>query len=86
MIKITFPDASVREFEKGVTGLEIAQSISLRLAQEVLAVSVNGETWDLTRPIEEDAAVNLLKWEDEEGKHAYWHSSAHRGGCRCEPA
>ncbi|MCE5178942.1 MAG: threonine--tRNA ligase [Porphyromonadaceae bacterium] len=77
MIKITFPDASVREFEKGVTGLEIAQSISLRLAQEVLAVSVNGETWDLTRPIEEDAAVNLLKWEDEEGKHAYWHSSAH---------
>ncbi|MCE5205337.1 MAG: threonine--tRNA ligase [Porphyromonadaceae bacterium] len=77
MIKITFPDASVREFEKGVTGLEIAQSISQRLAQEVLAVSVNGETWDLTRPIEEDAAVNLLKWEDEEGKHAYWHSSAH---------
>ena len=77
MIKITFPDASVREFEKGVTGLEIAQSISQRLSQEVLAVSVNGETWDLTRPIEEDAAVNLLKWEDEEGKHAYWHSSAH---------
>lgn len=77
MIKITFPDASVREFEKGVTGLAIAQSISQRLAQEVLAVSVNGETWDLTRPIEEDAAVNLLKWEDEEGKHAYWHSSAH---------
>jgi threonyl-tRNA synthetase len=77
MIKITFPDASVREFEKGVTGLEIAQSISQRLAQEVLAVSVNGETWDLTRPIESDASVNLLKWEDEEGKHAYWHSSAH---------
>jgi len=77
MIKITFPDASVREYEKGVTGLEIAQSISQRLAQEVLAVSVNGETWDLTRPIEEDATVNLLKWEDEEGKHAYWHSSAH---------
>lgn len=77
MIKITFPDASVREFEKGVTGLEIAQSISQRLAQEVLAVSVNGETWDLARPIEEDATVNLLKWEDEEGKHAYWHSSAH---------
>jgi threonyl-tRNA synthetase len=77
MIKITFPDASVREYEKGVTGLEIAQSISQRLAQEVLAVSVNGETWDLTRPIEEDATVNLLKWEDDEGKHAYWHSSAH---------
>ena len=77
MIKITFPDATVREFEKGVTGLEIAQSISQRLAQEVLAVSVNGETWDLTRPIEADASVNLLKWEDEQGKHAYWHSSAH---------
>ncbi len=60
MIKITFPDASVREFEKGVTGLEIAQSISQRLAQDVLAVSVNGETWDLTRPIEADASVNLL--------------------------
>ncbi len=77
MIRITFPDGSVREYEKGVTGLEIAQSISQRLAQEVLAASVNGETWDLTRPIEEDATVNLLKWEDEEGKHAYWHSSAH---------
>ena len=77
MIKITFPDASVREYEKGVTGLEIAQSISQRLAQDVLAASVNGETWDLTRPIEEDAMVNLLKWDDEEGKHAYWHSSAH---------
>src|SRR5690554_1915702 len=77
MIRITFPDGSVREYEKGVTGLEIAQSISQRLAQEVLAASVNGETWDLTRPIEEDATVNLLKWEDDEGKHAYWHSSAH---------
>lgn len=77
MIKITFPDASVREYEKGVTGLEIAQSISQRLAQDVLAANVNGETWDLTRPIEQDATVNLLKWEDEEGKHAYWHSSAH---------
>ena len=77
MIKITFPDASVREYEKGVTGLEIAQSISQRLAQEVLAASVNGETWDLSRPIEEDAAVNLLKWDDDEAKHAYWHSSAH---------
>jgi len=77
MIRITFPDGSVREYEKGVTGLEIAQSISQRLAQEVLAATVNGETWDLTRPIEEDATVNLLKWDDEEGKHAYWHSSAH---------
>ena len=77
MIKITFPDASVREYEKGITGLEIAESISRRLAQDALAVSVNGETWDLTRPIENDSDVNILKWEDEQGKHAYWHSSAH---------
>ncbi|SFL31720.1 threonyl-tRNA synthetase [Porphyromonadaceae bacterium KH3CP3RA] len=77
MIKITFPDGSVREYEKGVTGIEIANSISPRLAQEVLAASVDGETWDLTRPIEHDASVRLLKWDDEEGKHAYWHSSAH---------
>lgn len=77
MIKITFPDGSVREYEKGVTGLEVASSISSRLAQEVLAASIDGETWDLMRPIEQDAAVRLLKWDDEEGKHAYWHSSAH---------
>lgn len=77
MIKITFPDNSVRTYEKGVTGLQIAESISSRLAREVLAASVNGETWDLTRPIHEDAVVHLLKWEDDEGKHAYWHSSAH---------
>ncbi|MGI6073702.1 MAG: threonine--tRNA ligase [Fermentimonas sp.] len=77
MIKITFPDSSVKEFERGVTGLEIAESISGRLAREALAVSVNGETWDLTRPIEKDSNVNIFKWEDDEGKHAYWHSSAH---------
>ncbi len=77
MIKITFPDNSVREYESGVTGLQIAESISSRLAKDVLAASVNGETWDLTRPINEDSSVNLLKWEDAEGKHAYWHSSAH---------
>ena len=77
MIKITFPDASVREYEKGITGLEIAESISRRLAQDALAVSVNGETWDLTRPIDNDSDVNILKWDDEQGKHAYWHSSAH---------
>ena len=77
MIKITFPDNTVKEFEKGITALEIAQGISSRLAREVLAATVNGETWDLTRPIDSDASVNLLKWEDEEGKHAYWHSSAH---------
>lgn len=77
MIKITFPDGSVREYKEGITSLEIAESISPRLAQEVLAASVNGETWDLTRSIEHDATVKLLKWEDEEGRHAYWHSSAH---------
>jgi threonyl-tRNA synthetase len=77
MIKITFPDNSVREFEKGVTGLQIAESISPRLAAEVLAVGVNDETWDLSRPIEHDASVKLYKWENDEGKHAYWHSSAH---------
>ncbi|HZJ79893.1 MAG TPA: TGS domain-containing protein, partial [Dysgonamonadaceae bacterium] len=77
MIKITFPDNTVKEFEKGITALEIAEDISSRLAREVLAASVNGETWDLTRPINEDASINLLKWEDDEGKHAYWHSSAH---------
>ena len=77
MIKITFPDNSVREFPKGTTALQIAESISSRLAQEVLAAEVNSETWDLTRPITEDAMVKLLKWEDDEGKHAFWHSSAH---------
>ena len=77
MIKITFPDNSVREYPKGTTAMQIAESISSRLAQEVLAASVNGETWDLTRPIEEDASVKLLKWDDEEGKHSFWHSSAH---------
>lgn len=77
MIKITFPDGNVREYEKGTTALQIAESISSRLAQDVLAASVNGETWDLTRPIESDSSIQLLKWDDEEGKHAYWHSSAH---------
>ena len=77
MIKVTFPDGSVREYVQGVTGLQIAESISPRLAQEVLAVGVNGETRDLMRPIDEDASVKLYKWDDEEGKHAYWHSSAH---------
>ena len=77
MIKITFPDDSVREFEKGVNALQIAESISSRLAKDVLAATVNGETWDLLRPINNDSTVNLLKWDDTEGKHAYWHSSAH---------
>lgn len=77
MIKITFPDNSVREYPAGTTSMQIAESISSRLAQEVLAASVNGEIWDLTRPITEDSTVKLYKWEDEEGKHAFWHSSAH---------
>ena len=77
MIKITFPDNSVNEFESGVTPLEIAESISSRLAQDVLASTVNGEAWDLMRPIDKDAAVKLFKWDDNEGKHAFWHSSAH---------
>ncbi|MDH6358544.1 threonine--tRNA ligase [Parabacteroides sp. PF5-9] len=77
MIKITFPDNTVREFAKGTTALQIAESISSRLAQDVLAADVNGDTWDLTRPIHQDSTVKLLKWDDEEGKHAYWHSSAH---------
>ncbi|WP_430814755.1 threonine--tRNA ligase [Carboxylicivirga sp. RSCT41] len=77
MIKITFPDQSVREFEAGVTGLEIAQSISPRLAKEVLSITVNDTLTDLTRPITTDASIKLHKWEDEEGKHAFWHSSAH---------
>jgi threonyl-tRNA synthetase len=77
MIKITFPDNSVKEFAEGTTSLQIAESISPRLASEVLAASVNGEVWDLTRPIMNDASVRLFKWDDDEGKHAYWHSSAH---------
>ena len=77
MIKITFPDGSVREFAQGVTGQQSAESISPRLAQEVLSIGVNGETWDLSRPITSDASIKLYKWDDEEGKHAYWHSSAH---------
>ena len=77
MIKITFPDNSVREYAEGVTAMQIAESISPRLAESVLAAKVNGEVWDLQRPIREDASIQLLKWEDEDGKHAYWHSSAH---------
>ena len=77
MIKITFPDGSVREYESGVTGLQIAESISSRLAQDVLACGVNGETQELNRPICEDATIALYKWEDAEGKHAFWHTSAH---------
>ncbi|MFC4666450.1 threonine--tRNA ligase [Falsiporphyromonas endometrii] len=77
MIKITFPDGSIREYESGITPMQIAESISPRLAKEVLAAGVNGEVRDLTRPITQDASVKLYKWEDPEGRHAYWHSSAH---------
>ncbi len=77
MIKITFPDGSVREYESGVTGLQIAESISSRLAQDVIACAVNGETTELNRPINGDAEIKLFKFEDEEGKHAFWHTSAH---------
>ena len=77
MIKITFPDGSVREFAKGTTAFQIAESISPRLAADSLAASVNGATVDMMRPIEEDASVKFYKWEDEEGKHAFWHTSSH---------
>ena len=77
MIKITFPDGSVREYEAGVSGYQIAESISSRLAQDVIACGVNGETIELNRPINEDAKVVLYKFGDDEGKHAFWHTSAH---------
>ena len=77
MIKITFPDNSVREYEAPVTGLQIAESISPRLAQDVVACSVNGEITELNRPINSDATIKLHKFDDEEGKHAFWHTSAH---------
>lgn len=76
-INLTLPDGSVRQVEQGTTALDVARSISSRLAEEVLAAEVNGETIDLTRPINEDATLRLLKWEDAEGKHAFWHTSAH---------
>ena len=77
MIQITFPDGNIRSYAAGTTGLEIAKSISEGLARNVLAVGVNGEVRDLTRPIQEDAAVMFYKWEDKEGKNTFWHSSAH---------
>lgn len=77
MIKITFPDGNFREYEAGITGWDIAGSISPRLQQDALAAGVNGQVWDLHRPINEDAEVKLFKWDDAEGKHAFWHSSAH---------
>ena len=77
MINITFPDGSVKQYEAGTTPLQIAESISSRLAQDVLAAKVNDQEWDISRPINDDATIQLFKWEDAEGKHAFWHSSAH---------
>ena len=77
MIKISFPDGAVREYEKGVTAMDIAKSISEGLARKVLAADVNGQIWDATRPINEDAALQLLTWNDIAGKSTFWHSSAH---------
>jgi threonyl-tRNA synthetase len=77
MINITFPDGSVKEYKNGISSIEIAEQISPRLAKEVYAATVNGEVIDLTRPINSDATLVLHKWDDEQGRHAFWHSSAH---------
>lgn len=77
MINITFPDGSVKQFEQGVTPFQIAESISPRFAADVLAAKVNGEEWDISRPVAEDASIELFKWDSPEGKQAFWHSSAH---------
>ena len=77
MIKITFPDGNVKEFAKGTTAYQVAESISPRLAADCLAASVNGATVDMTRAIDEDATIKFYKWEDAEGKHAFWHTSSH---------
>ena len=77
MINITFPDGSVKQYESGITPYQIAESISPRLAKEVLAATVNGAEWDISRPICNDGEIKLFKWEDAEGKHAFWHTSAH---------
>src|SRR5215831_3824056 len=77
MINITFPDGAVRQYEAGVTAIDIAKSISEGLARKVLAASVNNEVWDATRPITTDAGLKLLTWDDADGKSTFWHSSAH---------
>ena len=77
MINIKFPDGSVKQFESGVTPLDIAKSISEGLARMILAASFNGEEWDISRPICSDGEIQLFKWDDKEGKHAFWHTSAH---------
>ena len=77
MIKISFPDGSVREFESGITPLQVAESISSRLAQEILCASINDQIVELNYPITGDAAIKLHKWDDAEAKHAFWHTSSH---------
>ena len=77
MIKITLPDGAVREYQEGTTALDIAKSISEGLARKVLAAEVNGQVWDATRPLNEDASLKLLTWTDMDGKKTFWHSSAH---------
>ena len=76
-INITFPDGGVKQYESGITPLQIAESLSSQLARDVLAASINDQEWDLSRPVTEDATLRLYKWDDPEGKHAFWHSSAH---------
>ena len=76
-INITFPDGAVRSYEKGISSLDIAKSISEGLAKKIIAAEVNKEIWDATRPIETNATLRLLTWNEEEGKKAFWHSSAH---------
>jgi threonyl-tRNA synthetase len=77
MIRLTFPDGSVKEYESGISSMEIAEQISPRLAKEVYSATLNGQVVDLTRPVTADATIILHKWDDEDGKHAFWHSSAH---------
>src|ERR1700712_823815 len=77
MIKITLPDGSIREYAAGITAMEIAKSISEGLARKVLAATVNGEVWDASRPINDDASLKLLTWDDTDGKSTFWHSTAH---------
>src|SRR5690348_15895514 len=77
MIRITLPDGAVREYENAVSALDVAKSISEGLARKVLVAEVNGEVWDATRPINQDATLKLLMWDDPVGKNTFWHSSAH---------
>ncbi|RYX80350.1 TGS domain-containing protein, partial [bacterium] len=77
MIHLTLPDGSVREYDKGITAMQVALSISEGLARNVLAAEIDGQVWDASRPIEQDAKIKLLTWNDPEGKTTFWHSSAH---------